>query len=132
MSVSTLESSASVRAYDALDAFAQSVERAEQFYADELMGEIKRGKFAEATHLSRLRERYSSKHGGFVERYQTLREFVNEILDCNVASLGEPTTEDAIELICRAANGEDIREDAHILVSYMANAYARAKVEDEL
>jgi hypothetical protein len=132
MSISTLESRASVQALDAMWADTEVLESAEHFYADELHGELNTGDLQKPTYLSALRERYTPGQADRVLRYETLREFVTSLLNDGLPTYGEPSAEDAIELVCRAARGEDIREEAQALMGRVATLYAKAKVGGSL
>ncbi len=131
MSISTLESAASVRALDAMWEESDRLYAAEQYHADRVRDEIKRGDVHGVTDLSELRMRYSSAHGQSFLRRQTLAEWLAERLEEGRGHKQEPTLEEAMEILLNVAKGQDMREWACALLEAVAIDFGKERAIEE-
>lgn len=129
MSISTLESAASVRALDALYAEGDERKAVEAYYSEFCMREVMRGDLWQETTLSEKRLRYTPGCADRVLRRQLLTEFLVERLQDGLSTHDEPTLEEAIALLCHAARGRDIKEAATDLLARVATGFGKSEAE---
>lgn len=117
------------RYYDGLYDRQEEAEAEAEMHRAEFLEQTERDDFTGPCRLSAPAKRYTSGRG-FIVRPETVAEFLVSTLESSYGHRGEPCPEEAITLICAAANGADIRDMARDFIKRLAAVYATSKVEE--